>query len=89
MSNSAVKRKFRARLSHRRQTRPYEGHELRPAWRTGLTHSSQRRAGWSHPRRGVGNLGYLQLKATPGVYHLEICDGRGREVFDLARKRGQ
>ena len=29
----------------------------------------------------VENLGYLQLKATPGVYHLEIRDGRGREVF--------
>jgi UDP-glucose:glycoprotein glucosyltransferase len=31
----------------------------------------------------VENLGYLQFKATPGVYHLEICDGRGREVFWL------
>ena len=31
----------------------------------------------------VENLGYLQFKATPGVYHLEIRDGRGREVFSL------
>ena len=29
----------------------------------------------------VENLGYLQFKATPGVYHLEIREGRGREVF--------
>ncbi|KAH8978341.1 UDP-glucose:glycoprotein glucosyltransferase-domain-containing protein [Lactarius akahatsu] len=31
----------------------------------------------------VENLGYLQFKATPGVYHLEIREGRGREVFWL------
>ena len=31
----------------------------------------------------VENLGYLQFKATPGVYHLEIRDGRGREIFSL------
>ena len=31
----------------------------------------------------VENLGYLQFKATPGVYHLEIREGRGREVFSL------
>ena len=31
----------------------------------------------------VKNLGYLQFKATPGVYHLEIREGRGREVFWL------
>jgi UDP-glucose:glycoprotein glucosyltransferase len=29
----------------------------------------------------VENLGYLQFKATPGVYHLEIREGRGRDVF--------
>ncbi|KAF8268079.1 UDP-glucose:Glycoprotein glucosyltransferase-domain-containing protein [Lactarius quietus] len=31
----------------------------------------------------VENLGYLQFKATPGVFHLEIREGRGREVFRL------
>jgi UDP-glucose:glycoprotein glucosyltransferase len=31
----------------------------------------------------VENLGYLQFKATPGVYQLEIREGRGREVFQL------
>jgi UDP-glucose:glycoprotein glucosyltransferase len=31
----------------------------------------------------VENLGYLQFKATPGVYQLEIRGGRGREVFQL------
>ena len=31
----------------------------------------------------VENLGYLQFKATPGVYHLEIREGRGRKVFWL------
>ena len=31
----------------------------------------------------VENLGYLQFKATPGMYHLEIREGRGREVFWL------
>ncbi|KAH9162492.1 UDP-glucose:glycoprotein glucosyltransferase-domain-containing protein [Lactarius sanguifluus] len=31
----------------------------------------------------VENLGYLQFKATPGVFHLEIREGRGREVFWL------
>ena len=29
----------------------------------------------------VKNLGYLQFKATPGLYHLEVREGRGREVF--------
>jgi UDP-glucose:glycoprotein glucosyltransferase len=29
----------------------------------------------------VENFGYLQFKATPGVYHLEIREGRGRDVF--------
>jgi UDP-glucose:glycoprotein glucosyltransferase len=29
----------------------------------------------------VENLEYLQLKATPGVYHLEIREGHGRDVF--------
>jgi len=29
----------------------------------------------------VANLGYLQFKAKPGVYQLEIREGRGREVF--------
>jgi UDP-glucose:glycoprotein glucosyltransferase len=31
----------------------------------------------------VENLGYLQFKATPGVYRLETRDGRGSEVFWL------
>jgi UDP-glucose:glycoprotein glucosyltransferase len=29
----------------------------------------------------VENLGYLQLKAKPGVFHLNIREGRGREIF--------
>jgi hypothetical protein len=29
----------------------------------------------------VENLGYLQFKAAPSVYHLEIYEARGREVF--------
>ena len=29
------------------------------------------------------NLHYLQFKATPGVYHLEICKGCGCEAFAL------
>lgn len=31
----------------------------------------------------VANLGYLQFKAKPGVYQLEIRAGYGREVFEL------
>ena len=31
----------------------------------------------------MANLGYMQFKATPGVYHLAIRPGRGREVYDL------
>ncbi|KAI0063832.1 hypothetical protein BV25DRAFT_1801498 [Artomyces pyxidatus] len=31
----------------------------------------------------VANLGYFQFKATPGVYGLEIREGRGREIFSL------
>ncbi|KAK8869940.1 hypothetical protein IAR55_000508 [Kwoniella newhampshirensis] len=31
----------------------------------------------------MANLGYLQFRATPGVYELSIRPGRGREVFEL------
>ncbi|WVQ98589.1 hypothetical protein IAU59_005718 [Kwoniella sp. CBS 9459] len=31
----------------------------------------------------MANLGYLQFKATPGVYDLSIRPGRGTEVYDL------
>ena len=31
----------------------------------------------------VLNMGYLQFKAKPGVYQLEIREGRGREVYRL------
>lgn len=31
----------------------------------------------------MANLGYLQFKATPGVYTLSIRPGRGTEVFEL------
>ena len=31
----------------------------------------------------VANLGYFQFKAKPGVYRLEIREGRGREIFAL------
>lgn len=31
----------------------------------------------------VANLGYLQFKAKPGIFRLEIRDGRGREIYNL------
>ena len=31
----------------------------------------------------VANLGYLQFKARPGTFRLEIREGRGREIFEL------
>ncbi|KAF7983169.1 hypothetical protein HWV62_23402 [Athelia sp. TMB] len=31
----------------------------------------------------VATLGYLQFKATPGVFQLEIREGRGRDIFEL------
>ncbi|PPQ81692.1 hypothetical protein CVT26_007456 [Gymnopilus dilepis] len=31
----------------------------------------------------VANLGYFQFKAKPGVFKLEIREGRGREIFEL------
>jgi len=51
-----------------------------PAWGAIATRSPPRRAGRRHPR---GEPSYLQFKATPGVYCLEIRDGRGREIFWL------
>ena len=31
----------------------------------------------------VENLGYLQFKATPGVYQLDIREGHSRDIFEL------
>jgi UDP-glucose:glycoprotein glucosyltransferase len=31
----------------------------------------------------VANLGYLQFKAKPGVFQLQIREGRGREIFEM------
>jgi UDP-glucose:glycoprotein glucosyltransferase len=31
----------------------------------------------------VATLGYLQFKVRPGVFHLEIREGRGREIFTM------
>lgn len=31
----------------------------------------------------VANLGYLQFKARPGTFQLEIREGRGREIYEL------
>ncbi|KAJ6489844.1 glycosyltransferase family 24 protein [Mycena sanguinolenta] len=31
----------------------------------------------------VANLGYLQFKAKPGVFQLEIREGRGRDIFNM------
>lgn len=31
----------------------------------------------------VATLGYLQFKTTPGVFQLEIREGRGREIYEL------
>ncbi|OAX38260.1 hypothetical protein K503DRAFT_800568 [Rhizopogon vinicolor AM-OR11-026] len=32
----------------------------------------------------VANLGYLQFKARPGTFKLDIREGRGREVYEMA-----
>lgn len=32
----------------------------------------------------VANLGYLQFKAKPGVFSLQIRKGRGREIFKMS-----
>ncbi|KIK98602.1 glycosyltransferase family 24 protein [Paxillus rubicundulus Ve08.2h10] len=32
----------------------------------------------------VANLGYFQFKARPGTFRLEIREGRGREMYELA-----
>jgi UDP-glucose:glycoprotein glucosyltransferase len=32
----------------------------------------------------AANLGYLQFKAKPGVFQLQIKKGRGREIFEMA-----
>lgn len=31
----------------------------------------------------VANLGYLQFKARPGTFRLEIREGRGRDIYEL------
>jgi UDP-glucose:glycoprotein glucosyltransferase len=31
----------------------------------------------------VANLGYLQFKAKPGIFQLEIREGRGRDIFTM------
>lgn len=31
----------------------------------------------------AANLGYLQFRVTPGVYNLQIREGRGRDIFDM------
>lgn len=31
----------------------------------------------------MANLGYLQFRASPGVFHLGIRPGRGKEVFEM------
>lgn len=31
----------------------------------------------------VANLGYLQFRTKPGVFHLEIRPGSGREIFEM------
>ena len=31
----------------------------------------------------MANLGYLQFRATPGVFRLEVRPGRGREIFEM------
>nr|KAJ3421302.1 hypothetical protein HK105_003946 [Polyrhizophydium stewartii] len=35
----------------------------------------------------MANLGYLQLKANPGVWLLQIRDGRSREIYELESVR--
>ncbi|KAJ7078310.1 glycosyltransferase family 24 protein [Mycena belliarum] len=37
----------------------------------------------------VVNLGYLQFKAKPGVFRLEIREGRGREIFGMESVGGE
>jgi UDP-glucose:glycoprotein glucosyltransferase len=31
----------------------------------------------------VANLGYIQFKAKPGIFRLEIRPGRGRDIFQM------
>lgn len=31
----------------------------------------------------AANVGYLQFKVTPGVYNLQIREGRGRDIFEI------
>ena len=31
----------------------------------------------------TANLGYFQFRTTPGVYDLEIREGKGREIYDI------
>lgn len=31
----------------------------------------------------MANLGYMQFRATPGVYSLEIREGKGREIYEI------
>ncbi|KAF8164188.1 UDP-glucose:glycoprotein glucosyltransferase-domain-containing protein [Mycena galopus ATCC 62051] len=37
----------------------------------------------------VANLGYLQFKAKPGVFQLEIRQGRGRDIFAMESVGGE
>lgn len=37
----------------------------------------------------VANLGYFQLRATPGVYELEIRPGRGRDIYEMTSAGNQ
>ncbi|KAJ7342428.1 glycosyltransferase family 24 protein [Mycena albidolilacea] len=37
----------------------------------------------------VANLGYLQFKAKPGVFQLEIREGRGRDIFVMESVGGE
>lgn len=37
----------------------------------------------------VANLGYFQFRVAPGVFGLEIREGRGRKIFDMVSVGGQ
>lgn len=44
---------------------------------------------FEHPHRVMANLGYVQLKANPGVWSLSIRPGRSAEVFEMESVGGQ
>ncbi len=36
----------------------------------------------------MSNLGYFQLKASPGLWHLRLAPGRSEELFTILQAEG-